>query len=96
MIAAILDRVFARPNNGGNAYFQVPTFRAGYSFSLDAYLRDDLGKGEMEMHVLPQRRILAMAAAHGLELLEVIEDPWTGMRPGEVSNTFLFEKRANG
>jgi hypothetical protein len=23
-----------------------------------------------------------------------IEDPWTGMRPGEVSNTFLFRKRA--
>jgi SAM-dependent methyltransferase len=94
VIAAILDRVFARLNPGGIAYFQVPTYRAGYVFSLDAYLRDDVGKGEMEMHVLPQRAILAMAAEHGLELLEVIEDPWTGMRPGEVSNTFLLRKRA--
>ena len=93
VIAAILDRVFAHLNPGGVAYFQVPTYRAGYSFALDSYLRDDVGKGEMEMHVLPQRVILGMAAAHGLELLEVIEDPWTGMRPGEVSNTFLFRKR---
>jgi SAM-dependent methyltransferase len=94
VIAAILDRVFARLNPGGVAYFQVPTYRAGYSFALAAYLRDDVGKDEMEMHVLPQRAILRMAAVHGLELLEVIEDPWTGMRPGEVSNTFLFRKRA--
>ncbi len=96
VIAAILDRVFARLNPGGIAYFQVPTYRAGYSFSLDAYLRDDVGKNEMEMHVLPQLAILGMAAAHGLELLEVIEDPWTGMRPGEVSNTFLLRKSARG
>jgi SAM-dependent methyltransferase len=93
VIAAILDRVFERLAPGGVAYFQVPTYRAGYSFSLAAYLREDVGKGEMEMHVLPQRAILGMAAARGLELIEVIEDPWTGMRPGEASNTFLFRKR---
>lgn len=93
VIRAILDRVFARLQPGGLAYFQVPTYRAGYAFRLDAYLRDDVGKGEMEMHVLPQRTILRAAATHGLELLEVIEDPYTGMRPGEVSNTFLFRKR---
>ena len=95
VIEAILTRVFARLQPGGLAYFQVPTYRAGYAFGLDAYLRDDVGKGEMEMHVLPQRVILRAAAAHGLELLEVIEDPYTGMRPGEVSNTFLLRKRAS-
>ncbi len=94
VIKAILERVFARLAPGGIAYFQVPTYRAGYSFGLEAYLRDDVGKGEMEMHVLPQRVIMRSALQHGLELLEVIEDPYTGMRSGEVSNTFLFCKRA--
>ncbi|HJT97416.1 MAG TPA: class I SAM-dependent methyltransferase [Rhodanobacteraceae bacterium] len=94
VIAAILDRVFARLAPGGLAYFQVPTYRAGYSFELERYLREDLAKGDMEMHVLPQAAILRMAARYGLELLEVIEDPWTGMRPSEVSNTFLFRKAA--
>ena len=48
----------------------------------------------MEMHVLPQRDVLRIANRHGLELLEVIEDPYTGVRPGEVSNTFLLRKAA--
>jgi len=93
VIRAILERVFARLGPGGLAYFQVPTYRADYSFDLDAYLRNDVGRNEMEMHVLPQSVILRTAAAHGLELLEVIEDPYTGMRVGEVSNTFLLRKR---
>ena len=93
VIRAILERVFARLRPGGLAYFQVPTYRADYSFDLDAYLRNDVGRNEMEMHVLPQSAILRAAAAHGLELLEVIEDPYTGMRVGEVSNTFLLHKR---
>jgi 2-polyprenyl-3-methyl-5-hydroxy-6-metoxy-1,4-benzoquinol methylase len=92
VIRAIIERVFARLKPGGIAYFQIPTYRAGYSFHLDAYLRDDVGKGEMEMHVLQQSVVMRAAARHGLDLLEVIEDPYTGMRPGEVSNTFVFRK----
>ena len=92
VIAAILDRIFARLRPGGVAYFQVPTYRADYSFRLEEYLREDFGKGAMEMHVLPQRDVLRIARRHGLDLLEVIEDPYTGMRRGEVSNTFLLRK----
>ncbi|HJT97018.1 MAG TPA: class I SAM-dependent methyltransferase, partial [Rhodanobacteraceae bacterium] len=92
VIAAILERTFARLRPGGLAYFQVPTYREGYVFRLGDYLRDEYDKGTMEMHVLPQRDVLRIAARHGLELLEVIEDPYTGMRRGEVSNTFLLRK----
>lgn len=92
IVRAILDRVFARLKPGGLAYFQVPTFRVGYEFRLDQYLRDDFGKNNMEMHVVPQATIMRVATQHGLDLLEVIEDTYTGMRPGEVSNTFLFRK----
>jgi SAM-dependent methyltransferase len=93
VIRTILEHVFARLRPGGIAYFQVPTYRAGYKFRLEDYLRDDFGKGEMEMHVLPQSAVLRAAGEHGLELVEVIEDPYTGMRNGEVSNTFLLRKR---
>jgi len=95
VIRAILERVFSRLRDGGLAYFQVPTYRAGYVFELDAYLHDKIGKGEMEMHVLPQREIVRIAGESGLDLIEIIEDPYTGMRPGEMSNTFLFRKRTS-
>jgi SAM-dependent methyltransferase len=95
VMRAILEHVFARLRSGGLAYFQVPTYRADYSFDFESYLRNDVGKAEMEMHVLPQSVVMRVAARHGLELLEVIEDPYTGMRAGEVSNTFLLRKRAS-
>ncbi len=93
VIRAILDRTFERLLPGGIAYFQVPTYRSGYAFRLETYLREDLSKNAMEMHVLPQSAIMRLASKHGLDLLEVIEDPYTGMRLGEISNTFLFRKR---
>ena len=93
VIAAILGRAFARLRPGGLAYFQVPTYRAGYRFELEAYLAENLGGHDMEMHVLPQREVMRLASAHDCELVEVIEDTYTGMRPGEMSNTFLLRKR---
>ena len=93
IIRAILERVFAHLRPGGLAYFQVPTFRVGYEFRMERYLHEEFGQEKMEMHVVPQATIMRVAAQHGLELLEVIEDPYTGMRPGEVSNTFLLRKR---
>lgn len=93
VIRAILERVFARLKPGGFAYFQVPTFRVDYEFRLEHYLREDFDKHAMEMHAIPQATIMRTARNHGLDLLEVIEDSYTGMRPGEVSNTFLLQKR---
>ncbi len=93
VIAAILERVFTRLREGGIAYFQLPTYRAGYRFDLKSYLADNVGSNDMEMHVLPQREVMRLASAHGCELIEVIEDTYTGMRIGEVSNTFLLRKR---
>jgi SAM-dependent methyltransferase len=92
VIRAMLDRTFARIAPGGVAYFQVPTYREGYRFDLDDYLSTTAMLNEMEMHVLPQREIIRCAAARGLELVEALEDTCTGMRPGEISNTFLFHK----
>ena len=82
---------------GGVAFFQVPTYRAGYRFSLEAYLRNEAARHEMmEMHVLPQRVIFDVARQEGGQVLEVIEDGMTGMRSKEVSNTFLIRKVGAG
>ncbi|HNR91004.1 MAG TPA: class I SAM-dependent methyltransferase [Dokdonella sp.] len=93
VIAAILERAFAGLREGGIAWFQVPTYRAGYRFDLASYLADQVGNNDMEMHVLPQREVMRLASAHDCELVEVIEDTYTGMRVGEMSNTFLLRKR---
>jgi 2-polyprenyl-3-methyl-5-hydroxy-6-metoxy-1,4-benzoquinol methylase len=92
VMLAIIERVFARVAPGGLAFFQVPTYRHDYRFVLDEYLRTSALASDMEMHVLPQRDVLRAAAAHGLEPVEIWEDGSTGLRPGEVSNSFLLHK----
>lgn len=79
---------------GGIAYFQVPTYRADYEFRLPEYVRDQMGKREMEMHVLPQETIFELFLDSGCRPLSVVEDGCTGLRRGERSNTFIFKKRA--
>ena len=92
----MLVRAFLKAlNPGGVAYFQVPTYRVGYRFSPGEYLENE-GKTHamMEMHVLPQRIIFQTACEESCELVEVLEDDWTGLRLGEVSNTFMIRKIA--
>lgn len=92
----VIDRIvasFARVlKPGGIAYFQVPTYRSDYEFRLADYLRDQVGHHGMEMHVFPQSRIFWRFADQGAIPLSVVEDGYTGRRPGERSNTFLFER----
>jgi SAM-dependent methyltransferase len=79
---------------GGIAYFQVPTYRVDYEFRLAGYLRDQVGRKEMEMHAFPQARVFEIFAEAGSVPLSVVEDGATGNRRGERSNTFVFQKRA--
>lgn len=79
-------------NPGGVALFQVPTYRQGYRFALQDYLRDEGTRGDMEMHVLPQEEIFGIAASEGCRPLEVLEDGQTGLRAKEMSNTFFVRK----
>jgi hypothetical protein len=62
------------------------------SFELPLFLRDymsDQGESlEMEMHVLPQRRLFEIVAQEGCRPLEVIEDNCTGMRSGSCRTPF--------
>lgn len=88
----ILRHAFRALNIGGVAMFQLPVWLRDYSFNLKAYLAGTPG-AEMEMHAIPQRRILELADWHGLVLRDLREDSFLAGRPGgALSNTFTFEK----
>jgi SAM-dependent methyltransferase len=93
VIAMILRRAFALLAPGGLAVFQVPTYASGYSFSLDEHLRALNGTGQIEMHVLPQPVVFALAAEAGCEPLEVLEDLSAGPSAASNSTTFVLRKR---
>jgi 2-polyprenyl-3-methyl-5-hydroxy-6-metoxy-1,4-benzoquinol methylase len=92
VIAAILDRVFAQLKPGGIAYFQVPTYERNYRFAARSYLRARGEELDMEMHVLPQKDVLAIAARHGLQTVEILEHAIPELRMGHMSNYFLLRK----
>ncbi|MGH7052513.1 MAG: methyltransferase domain-containing protein [Stellaceae bacterium] len=91
LIADILAAAFAGLNAGGCAFFQVPTFGSGYSWHYDRYIAEMAPAQQMEMHVLPQSAIFALAARAGVVPLEVEPDACTGI-PDWLSNTFVFAK----
>jgi SAM-dependent methyltransferase len=92
VIAGILDQVFARLKPGGIAYFQVPTYEENYRFSVDAYLKARGSELDMEMHVLPQKDVLRIAARHGLQTLEILEHAIPELKVGHLSNYFLLRR----
>jgi SAM-dependent methyltransferase len=90
--ALILRRALGLLSPGGLAVFQVPTYAPGYAFSVDGYLSKLPEEGHIEMHVLPQPVVLAIAADAGCLTLEVLQDAATGLEHW-LSNTFVFRKR---
>jgi SAM-dependent methyltransferase len=93
MIEKILVAFARLLKPGGIAFFQVPTYRVDYEFRLADYLRDQVGRKEMEMHAFPQARVFEIFAEAGAVPLSVVEDGATGNRRGERSNTFIFHSR---
>lgn len=71
--AHLLRMAFAGLRPGGVVVFQVLTDCHGYSFSIDAYLARSEPPA-MELHVLPQAAVFALAREAGLEVLEVRPD----------------------
>ena len=94
IIAIILNALLRSLKPGGVAFIQVPTYQLGYSFSLQAYLSTAATQQNLEMHVLPQREVFEIVRQAGANVLEVLEDNWTGFGYNSISNTFLIQKRA--
>jgi hypothetical protein len=88
----ILDRAMSALNAGGLAYFQVPTYGAGYSFHLPQYL-ERAPDGGIEMHFVPQHAIFATSARNGMQPLEVSADGRIGNTTQWTSTSFLLHKK---
>lgn len=93
VMALILRRALALLAPGGVAVFQLPTYARDYAFRLDGYLGRLQSDGEIEMHVLPQPVVFAIAADAGCVALEVLEDGSVGIANWQ-STTFAFHKPA--
>ncbi len=90
IILAILAAAFSGLNDGGIAFFQVPTRgHEGYNFNVQEYLERNESHG-IEMHAVDQSAIFSLAHRYGLRALEVSRDHCTG--PLGISTTFLMRK----
>lgn len=92
VMAHLLRGLLHKLKPGGVAWFQLPTYKAGYRFEVDKYLAVD-NTTSMEMHCLPQRDLLALLAQAGCEVLEIREDDAVGLATHMLSNTLLVQKR---
>ncbi|NKC31337.1 class I SAM-dependent methyltransferase [Falsiroseomonas selenitidurans] len=95
VIAMLLRRAFAGLAPGGVAIFQVPTHCLGYRFRVAEYLAQT-APVSMEMHVIPQASVFALAAEAGLQVLEVREDSHVVSRNAAswLSNLFVLRRPA--
>ncbi len=92
LIGYMIQKLLNALNPGGVALFQVPTYKLGYRFTLLEYLASAATRRELEMHVFPQKRVFELIRQTGCQVIEVLEDGWTGGLYGEISNTFLVQK----
>lgn len=92
IMVRLLQQLLAHLSPGGVAYFQVPTYRQGYRFSIAEYLACDNTTG-MEMHYLPQTALWQLLDQAGCTLLELREDDAIGASAQAVSHTVLARKR---
>lgn len=85
IMAAIYRKLLRRLAPGGCAVIQIPTYIAGYRFSVEEYLQSE--NVQMEMNALPQQVIFKIIAQEGCRPLEVREDDHLGEFDG-LSHVF--------
>jgi SAM-dependent methyltransferase len=95
VMAHLLGLAFRRLKPGGLAVFQLPTHLVGYRFSVGEYLAEE-GPPRMEMHVLPQAAVFTLAAAAGLEVLDVRDDNVVGDVGRWLSTLFVLRRPRRG
>ncbi len=90
IIHHLLTTILGRLKPGGIAYFQVPTYRLGYTFDAAKYLATSLKLGMPEMHVIPQPDLHALIHDTGCRILEMREDSAAG---GDHISSRLFLRK---
>lgn len=88
----LLQGLLHKLKPAGIAWFQLPTYKAGYRFEVSKYLAID-NTTSMEMHCLPQRDLLDLLAQARCEVLEIREDDAVGLTTHMLSNTLLVQKK---
>lgn len=88
----LLIDLLGQLNIGGLAFIQIPTYKAGYRFFLEEYLKVE-NATDMEMHFFPQSTLLELIAEQGCKVLEIREDDAIGVSLTTVSNTLLLQKK---
>ncbi|MCF8211305.1 MAG: class I SAM-dependent methyltransferase [Rhodoferax sp.] len=91
VIALLLNQLLAKLRPSGVAFFQVPTYKAGYRFTVAEYL-EQKNSTHMEMHYFPQTALLSLLARQNCNVLEIREDDAIGISVNAVSNTLLVQK----
>ncbi|HFD13534.1 MAG TPA: class I SAM-dependent methyltransferase [Crenotrichaceae bacterium] len=91
IIEILIEKLLKALNTGGIAIFQVPTYRANYSFETEKYLQQQAGINTIEMHLLPQQRIFEIIHQQQATLLEIFEDHRAGSLDKQRSNTFVVQ-----
>lgn len=71
---AMLRALFAKVRPGGGVLFQIPTDLDGYAFDAETYLSS--APREMEMHGLPRPVVLDEMRRAGLDIVDVVADPF--------------------
>ncbi|HEU4853580.1 MAG TPA: methyltransferase domain-containing protein [Telluria sp.] len=91
VMARLVGDLLSQLNPGGIAYFQLPTYKAGYRFRIADYLQDQ-NNTDMEMHYFPQAALLDLIRERGCRILELREDDSIGLSVSAISNTLLVQK----
>jgi SAM-dependent methyltransferase len=90
IISRLIENALMSIKNGGLAIFQVPTYRLGYSFSTEEWLRTE-HPVDMQMHCIPQKKIFEIIARSGCKTLEIREDD----NAPPISNTFIVMRETD-
>jgi SAM-dependent methyltransferase len=91
VIRHILDILLGKLNSGAIGYFQVPTYRLGYSFDVASYLSAPPRHLSPEMHVFPQPELFALIEERGCRLIEIREEGTAG--GNNISSRVLVQKK---
>lgn len=94
IIEVIVTQLAKSLKPGGYGFFQVPTYREGYSFAVKEYLAaltNPNATKNIEMHLLPKRRAFELISSAGCVVVDDIEDDWAGQ--GYQSFSFLIHRR---
>ena len=91
VINYLLKSMLNSLNPGGIALFQVPVYKAGYSFDISKYLNKDCNE-LMDMHFFPQTQLFQLVLNATCSIQELREDDAIGASVISISNSILLLK----